>query len=218
MDNQIAMNKKIKICFIDEEATWRMEAYRNFKDEFEVHIVEDDQFPKEVSGMWQIITDADADVVIVDYRLNESGILSYTGESVLREIRKHNLYLPVFMVTSYEDNAIQECDEVQIIRGKNVLNTAENLSKFKHLISAAVERYQKKKAESEKIVQELSRKLDAGQTLTESEVAHKFDAELYLASLDLESGVRANMINQTTSQQMSDMLTLAQSIVERLDK
>lgn len=195
-----------------------MEAYRNFKDEFEVHIVEIDQFPKEVSGIWQTITEADADAVIVDYRLNESGVLPYTGESVLREIRKHNQYLPVFMVTSYEDNAIQECDEVQIIRGKNVLNTAENLSKFKHLIKAAVERYQNKKAECEETILTLSRKIDKGESLTETENAAKFDAELYLASLDLDSSVRANMINQKTSQQMTDMLQLAKSIVEHLEK
>ena len=156
--------------------------------------------------------------MIVDYRLNESGVLAYTGESVLREIRKHNLHLPVFMVTSYEDNAIQECDEVQIIRGKNVLNTSENLSKFKHLIKAAVERYQSKKAESEAVVQELSRKIDKGESLSETEYAAKFDAELYLSELDLDSRVRANIINQQTSQQMAEMLTLAQSIVERLDK
>lgn len=212
------MNKKIKMCFLDEEAAWRMEAYRNFKDEFEVHIVEDNQFPKEVSGIWQIITEIEADVVIVDYRLNESGVLSYTGENVLHEIRKHNLHLPVFMVTSYEDNAIDECEEVQIIRGKDVLNTAENISNFKHLMRASVERYQKKKEESEFIVQMLSRKIDNGEPLTEAENAAKFDAELYLSELDLDSCVRANMINQQTSQQMADMLSIAQSIVERLDK
>ena len=195
-----------------------MEAYKNFKDEFEVHIVEVEQFPKVVSGIWQTIVNTEADAVIVDYRLNESGVLAYTGESVLREIRKHNLHLPVFMVTSYEDNAIQECDEVQIIRGKNVLNTSENLSKFKHLIKAAVERYQSKEAESEAVVQELSRKIDKGEPLTETEYATKFDAELYLSELDLDSRVRANIINQQTSQQMAEMLTLAQSIVERLDK
>lgn len=212
------MNKKIRICFLDEEPTWQLEAYKNFKDEFEVHIVEVEQFPKAVSGIWQTIVNTEADAVIVDYRLNESGVLAYTGESVLREIRKHNLHLPVFMVTSYEDNAIQECDEVQIIRGKNVLNTSENLSKFKHLIKAAVERYQSKEAESEAVVQELSRKIDKGEPLTETEYATKFDAELYLSELDLDSRVRANIINQQTSQQMAEMLTLAQSIVERLDK
>ena len=145
-------------------------------------------------------------------------MLSYTGENVLHEIRKHNLHLPVFMVTSYEDNAIDECEEVQIIRGKDVLNTAENISNFKHLMRASVERYQKKKEESESVVQVLSRKIDNGEPLTEAENAAKFDAELYLSELDLDSCVRANMINQQTSQQMADMLSIAQSIVERLDK
>ena len=212
------MDNKIKICFLDEEPTWQLEVYRNFKDEFDVHIVDIDQFPKEVCGIWQTIIDTDADVVIVDYRLNESGVIPYTGESVLREIRKHNLFFPVFMVTSYEDYAFRECDEVQIIRGKNVLNTAENLSKFKHLITAAVERYQNKKAQCESVVQKLSSKIDNGEALTETENASKFDAELYLASLDLDSGVRANMINQQTSQQMTDMLSLAQSILDCLIK
>ena len=203
-----------KIVYIDEQAGWQSTVYAALSDKYDIYIPE--TMPRNVSDIWTEVRDSQ--VVIVDFRLNESGPVSYTGDDVAREIHKHNKHLPIFIITSFEDNAIQECDEVQIIRGKNVLNTADNLNKFKHLISAAVERYQKKKAESEKIVQELSRKLDAGQTLTESEVAHKFDAELYLASLDLESGVRANMINQTTSQQMSDMLTLAQSIVERLDK
>ena len=210
------MNTKIKICFLDEDENWRMDAYNNLKEDFDVHIVELEQFPRNVADIWPVIAEAGADVVIVDYRLNESGILSYTGENVVREIRKHNKHLPVFMVTSFENNAILECTEVQIIRGKNVLNTADNLEQFKKLLRAAVGQYQRKKATCESVVRELTNRINKGESLSESEIAQKFDAELYLSELDLDSGVRANMINQTTSQQMTDMLQLAKSIVERL--
>ena len=204
----------IKIVYIDEEPGWQSTAHAALSDKYDIHIPE--VLPKNVSDLWDEVRDCQ--VAVIDYRLNESGQVAYTGDDVVREIHKHNKYFPAIIITSYEDNAIQECDEVQIIRGKNVLNTSENLSKFKHLIKAAVERYQSKKAESEAVVQELSRKIDKGEPLTETEYATKFDAELYLSELDLDSRVRANIINQQTSQQMAEMLTLAQSIVERLDK
>lgn len=207
---------KFKLCFLDEEDSWRYMAKKRLSDEFDVTIVEQDEFPQAVSELWTIIKDSDADVVIVDYRLNESGILSYTGDAVVREIRKHNRHLPVFMITSYESNAIQECEEVQIIRGKDMLSDVEKSEHLKLLIKASVERYIRERERAEKVVQVLSAKIDAGSVLSEPEEADRFDAEIYLSELDLDSGVRASLCRTETSANLLKLVEQTTALLSKL--
>ena len=106
--------------------------------------------PQNVTDIWGEV--CNSQVAVIDYRLNESGQVAYTGDDVVREIHKHNRHFPVIIITSYEDNAIQECTEVQTIRGKEMFNSAEELKKLCHMIDSAAAIYEKKKTETEDVI------------------------------------------------------------------
>ena len=212
------MEDKIKLCYLDEQEQWQYMAHQKLGNDFDLRMLEQSQFPNDVSNIWSIIFDMNVDVVIVDYKLNESGILPYTGDQVIHEIRKHNLHLPVFMITSFELNALQESEEVQVIRGKDMLANPEKFDLLKTLIISSVNKYRTKKEKCEELIYKLASKIDAGETLSEEEEANKFDAELYLSELDLDSGFRKHLISQDASQKLSDMVNLAHSILEHLSK
>lgn len=212
------MSNKIKICFLDEEPTWQYMAHKKLGDDFDVDILEQEKLPKEVSSIWSIIIEKEPDVIIVDYKLNESGVLPYTGDAVVSEIRKHNLHLPIFMMTSFEQNALQECVEVQIVRGKEMLSESSKLENLKTLIRASVNQYNSRKLEYEGTILRLAAKIDAGEELTEDEMADKFDAELYISELDLDSGVRSHLINHAVSSNLSDLVEMAGAILDKISK
>ena len=102
----------IKVVFLDEEQGWQSSFYNSFSEKYEIIIP--DTLPKNIEDIWELIRDSQ--IAVVDYRLNGDGNISYTGDAVAREIHKHNKHFPVLILTSYEDNAIQECIETQSIR------------------------------------------------------------------------------------------------------
>jgi hypothetical protein len=151
-------------------------------------------------------------VAIIDYRLNESN-LSYTGDDVVREIHKHNKHFPTIIITSYEDNAIQECTEIQTIRGKEMFNSSEELNKLCHMIDSAVAIYEKKKKVSENTILSIQEKIATGESLSEIEEADRYDAEQYLSELDLDSSAKGILVNTKTLKGLEEMLSLARTIV-----
>lgn len=204
----------IKIVYIDEEPGWQSTAHAALSDKYDIHIPE--VLPKNVSDLWDEVRDCQ--VAVIDYKLNESGQVAYTGDDVVREIHKHNKYFPAIIITSYEDNAIQECTAIQTIRGKELFNSTEDLKKLCHMIDSAVAIYEKKKRDSEDIIFSLQEKIAAGEALSEKEEADRYDAEQYLSELDLDSSARGILINTKTLKGIDEMLSLARSIVAKHDK
>lgn len=204
----------IKVAYIDEEAGWQSTAYAALSDKYAIYIPE--VLPGSVTDIWEEVRDCQ--VAVIDYRLNESGLVAYTGDEVVREIHKHNRHYPTIIITSYEDNAIQECTETQIIRGKEMFNSDEELKKLCHMIDSAATIYEKKKTESEDLICALQKKVAVGETLTEKEEADRFDAEQYLSELDMDSSVRGILINTKTLKGLEEMLSLARTIVSNHNK
>jgi len=204
----------IRVVYIDEEVGWQSTVYAALSEKYEIGIPE--ELPRDISDIWGLI--CDAQVAIIDYRLNGDNLVSYTGDDVAREIHKHNKHFPIFIITSFEDNAIQECTEVQSIRGKEIFTSPESLIKLNHMIDSAVSIYDNKKASCEKCICMYQEKIANGEPLTALEEAERFDAELYLSELDMDTSARADLISTGTSKNLKEMLELARSIVSNYSK
>ena len=145
--------------------------------------------------------------------MNDTGKVSYTGDDVIRELHRHNKHLPMFIITSYEDNALIECKEAQIIRGKELFGDAKQYEKLKSIITANVNNYNSRKASAEYIIKKFQDKVSKGENLTNEESATKFETELYLSELDLDNSVRSDLITSTSNDTLEELLKVAQSIV-----
>ena len=201
----------IKVAYIDEDAGWQSIAHAALSDKYDIYIPE--VIHKNVTDICGEV--CNCNVALIEYGLNESGHVAYTGDDVVREIHKHNRHFPVIIITSYKDNVIQKCTEVQTIIGKEMLNSDEELKKLCHMIDSAATIYEKKKAESENVICILQEKIAAGEKLSYKEEADMYDAELYLSELDLDSSAREILINTRTLKDIDEMLSLARTIVEK---
>lgn len=199
----------IKLLYLDEEQGWQSTFHTKFTKKYELSIPE--FMPQRIDDIWPMV--GEAQVIITDYRLNGNGDVAYTGDDVARMIHRHNKHLPVFIITSYEDNAIQECTETQIIRGKEMFTNAQLLDKLCLMIEAAVNIYDSKKRDCELCIQRLLDKIERGEELTPTEESDRFDAELYLSELDLDSSFRSNLMTKGTFKELDEMISLAQTIV-----
>jgi hypothetical protein len=205
------MSDKIRLVYLDEEEGWQSIAHSRLKNDFQLHIPQ--YMPDNIEDIWRDVCEFDAQAVLIDYRLNDTGKVSYTGDDVIRELHRHNKHLPMFIITSYEDNALIECKEAQIIRGKELFGDAKQYEKLKSIITANVNNYNSRKASAEYIIKKFQDKVSKGENLTNEESATKFETELYLSELDLDNSVRSDLITSTSNDTLEELLKVAQSIV-----
>lgn len=205
------MNDKIRLVYLDEDAGWQSLAHSVLKNDFQLHIPE--SMPQNIEDIWQEICEFDAQAVLIDYRLNNTGVVSYTGDDVIHVLHRHNKHLPMFIITSFESNALVECKEAQIIRGKELFTGAQ-YEKLKSIITANVNNYNNRKTSAENIIKQSQDKVSKGENLTNEELAARFEAELYLSELDLDNSVRADLITSKSNETLEELLKVAQSIVD----
>ena len=206
------MSDKIRLIYWDEEPSWQSQVHAALNEYFELIIPE--ELPLDLQSLWSTVLEYGAQAIVVDYRLNGSGIVSYTGDEVIREIHRHNKHLPAFIITSFEENAIVECREAQIIRGKELITKADETSKLVNIITSGVNRYEIQKNSAEGVLIKLEDKLSKGISLSDSDELNKFEAEMYLAELDMDSGARNQMITIGSERNLIKMLALAREIVD----
>lgn len=206
------MSDKIRLIYWDEEPSWQSQVHAALNEYFELIIPE--ELPLDLQSLWSTVLEYGAQAILVDYRLNGSGIVSYTGDEVIREIHRHNKHLPAFIITSFEENAIVECREAQIIRGKELITKADETSKLVNIITSGVNRYEIQKNSAEGVLIRLEDKLSKGISLSDSDELNKFEAEMYLAELDMDSGARNQMITIGSERNLIEMLALAREIVD----
>ena len=205
------MENKIRLIYLDEDTAWQSMAYHRLKDDFTLDIPE--TLPKKIEDIWSKIEEFAPQVIMIDYRLNESGTVSYTGDDVIKELHKHNKHLPMFIITSYEDYALITCEEAQIIRSKDILEKTELLDKLKNIITASVNNYNRRKVQAESIIRNIQEKIANGEEVSEVESGSRFDAELYLSELDLDNGVRADLLTSRSNNTLDELLNIAQKII-----
>ena len=169
--------------------------------------------PDNIEDIWREVCEFDAQAVLIDYRLDDTGKISYTGDDVIREFRRHNKHLPMLIITAYEDNALIKCKEAQIIRGKELLVDTKQYEKLKNIITTIVNNYNSRKASAEYIIKKFQDKVSKGENLTNEESAAKFETELYLSELDLDNGVRSDLIASTSNDTLEELLKVARSIL-----
>ena len=206
------MSDKIRLIYWDEEPSWQSQVHAALNEYFELIIPE--ELPLDLQSLWNTVLEYGAQAILVDYRFNGSGIVSYTGDEVIREIHRQNKHLPAFIITSFEENAIVECREAQIIRGKELITKADETSKLVNIITSGVNRYEIQKNSAEGVLIKLEDKLSKGISLSDSDELNKFEAEMYLAELDMDSGARNQMITIGSERNLIEMLALAREIVD----
>ena len=205
------MENKIRLIYLDEDTAWQSMAYHRLKDDFTLDIPE--TLPKKIEDIWSKIEEFAPQVIMIDYRLNESGTVSYTGDDVIKELHKHNKHLPMFIIISYEDYALITCEEAQIIRSKDILEKTELLDKLKNIITGSVNNYNRRKVQAESIIRNIQEKIANGEEVSEVESGSRFDAELYLSELDLDNGVRADLLTSRSNNTLDELLNIAQKII-----
>ena len=201
--------KKYNVGYLDEEDQWRLTARNGLISDFKVSVLD---LPQSSDMIWPVVLEKELDALIVDFRLFESGEVTYNGNDIIKEVQRHNLHFPLFIMTSYENDAFSQCEDVLIIRDKSMFQNEEELVRFKHTLMGRLDAYYNKENSCKQRLLELN-KLE---TLTQPQKEEKFKIELYLAELDLDNSPALNLLSSGYTEEMAAMLKLVRDISDSL--
>lgn len=157
------------ILFIDEEST----QHDQFMDYFEQvcpEIVPLCEFPlATVAEMLQRIEELCPDAVVTDFRLNEMRVdihynVKYDGIELINAIREQREGFPCFVITSFDDEAVNGSDDVNMVYIKDILRPEADKAKvtFAERITRQVDKYRSRIGNAKQEILTLMKKRKEG--------------------------------------------------------
>lgn len=207
----------IKLGYLDENKGNRNTFYRIFKKDFEVVMLDDFAKVFTLDLLLEEIDKQEIQVLAVDYKLADSGVVQYDGDQVLEAINEHKRYFPVFMMTSYVDSAIHKVNNTFLVNDKDGLNDPKIVELLKSQIAGSVESYNRIVSEIEQRTRELETKQNTG--LSKDEETELLNLHVELNKIDPKSNPLSPDKMQTgTMKDLRDAVSLSEKILRSLRK
>lgn len=215
------------ILFIDEESS----QHERFLDYFEIvcpEIVPKCVFPEaSLEEMLETLSDMHPDAIVTDYVLNEIKTdicynVDYTGIELVDAIHKRREGFPCFIITSFDDTAVDATDDVNLVYIKDVLNTkkdTKDTSKvtFAQRIISQVDKYRSKIDHAKEELSALVEKRVKGQTgAYEEDRIIKLDSFLE-GALDAYDAIPSQMKELSNLDKLNELIGKADEILKKLD-
>lgn len=209
----------IRLGYLDENKGNRNTFYRVFKKDFDVVMLDDFAKVFTLDLLLEEIDKQEIQVLAVDYKLADSGLVQYDGDQVLDAINERKRYFPVFMMTSFVDAAIQKVNNTFLVNDKDGLNNAQTVELLKNQISGAVESYHRIVKEKEQRLKTLEAKQDGAESLTNEEEQELLNLHIEMTKIDPVANPLSPDKMQTSSlKDLKKAVSLSEEILKSLSK
>lgn len=204
---------KYKIAYIDEDQSDIRRFQRFSYNFFDVAPI----IPKDsIEDTCSEILENHVDAIVSDFDFAEQlSTVHYDGTDLVSLFLKKREGFPVFILTSYEDDAISKGEDVNIIYEKKEMDEGEQ---FLERVKAQIEKYKHKLETDETRLLELiaeskKRKLDA----LEKEELAELDSKIERA-LDKESRISNILRDDKEASELSELLKKVDELAKSLGK
>ena len=209
----------IRLGYLDENKGNRNTFYRIFKKDFDVIMLDDFTKVFTLDLLLEEIDNQEIQVLAVDYKLADSGVVKYDGDQVLEVINERKRYFPVFMMTSYVDAAIQKVNNAFLVNDKDGLSNPQTVELLKSQIVGSVESYHRVVKEKEQRVKVLEAKQDTTESLTDEEERELLDLHVEMNKIDPAANpLSPDKLQTGTVKDLRDAVSLSERILESLNK
>ena len=206
------MSKRYRIGYLDEDEGYQAKFYQAFKNEFDIKILPIENI-NNVYDVLRFINDEELDALVVDYRLADSGQLTFNGDSVVDLINSQKKYFPLVMLTSYAQDAIAHMEDVYIVKDKEEIESSANL--FLKQLETAIDRYQTKIITAENKIKELSEK----KVLSIQEEEELLRLHIFMNEVDPEANqLPASLLTSSAINNISDLVKESKELLSILKK
>lgn len=171
----------------------------------------------------QELLDSDAQAFVVDFRLHEyrtevEGPITYNGSELIERILAVRKGFPCFVLTSFDEDAVQQTVDVNYVYPKDILNPDKQLGKITlaEKIRVQIEHYQANLAKQSDRFQALLMKSDS-QGLTEAEENELLKLDSFLEStLDDRESLSSDKKSQLAVGKIDELILSTQELLRAL--
>lgn len=216
-----------KIVFIDEQQD-DIDAFKDYVDEtntkkkFEVLA----EYPREeLDEMIDVIFSLNPDAVVVDYMLNEyketiKYNVPYNGVDLVEEIRTMREGFPCFVMTAFDDDAIKEIADVNMVYIKGILHGSEKelnaKANFLERVESQINHYKTKLADAEARLLELIEIRKKGNATIEDE-QKMIELDQFLErSIDKKSSIPEEFKSLSNAKRLEDILSKVDELLQKV--
>ena len=204
---------KYKIAYIDESDVDIRKFQRFARNYFEVIPVKPNR-EKEITAA--TILESHIDAVIADFDLSEQDeTIHYTGADLVSLILEERELFPVFILTSYEDDAISKGEDVNIVYEKSEMANGE---KFLERVKTQIEKYYNKLNEAEIRLLALIEKGKAAKLDAQEEAELEELDSLIEKSLNKKIIIPDKIKKDTEEDKLGDLLKKVDELANKLEK
>lgn len=206
----------IRLGYLDENKGNRNTFFRVFKKDFEVIMLEDNSKLESVDKVLEEIENLQLDVLAVDFRLADSGWVSFNGDEVVKAIWDKRRYFPVFMLTSYVNNALEKMDNVFLVNDKDGLSNDTMVAQLKKQISSSVDTYHRIIEEKNNRLKQLIVAQKSGQMSAEDE------KELFMLNVEMNyidpkgNPLSPDMMQTSSVNELHEMVDLTRALLKSI--
>jgi len=203
---------KYKIAYIDES----QEDIRRFQ-RFSYNYFDVVPFiPKaSIEDTCNEIIESHVDALVSDFEFSEKlSTVHYDGTNLVSLFLKKRENFPVFILTSFEDDAISKGEDVNIIYEKKEMDNGEM---FLERIKAQIEKYKHKlEAEENRLLELIAESKKRKLNDAEIEELSELDSKIEKA-LDKESRIPNILRNDKEASDLSELLKKVDELAKKLD-
>lgn len=213
-----------KLVFIDEEK----DQHNDFKDYMDAagdQFVLECLYPEpDMESMINRLEECHPDAIVSDFLLNDikediQYNVSYNGAELVQEYRAMRPDFPCFVITSHDNDAVPEVDDVNLVYVKGLLTDGEknNKVKFYDKIKAQIDKYKSAISVAQKEFNELLDKRKAG-TMDMIDEERLVDLDNYLEkSLDNHTALPSQLKSSDNLRRMTSALDDIESLLSKLN-
>jgi hypothetical protein len=158
------MSIQYRIGYIDEDIN-QVKLYTRKLRDFGFEVIGYD-FHKGMTldELMKQVFSSEIDLLMIDYRLNESNIIPFNGDAVEREIYEKKPLFPHIILTNKADQAEPAVDDLKIIFDKEVVFPSDNgdtnrqTKRFIETLTKSIEQYKRHIDKHKHIISELLEK------------------------------------------------------------
>lgn len=220
------MNSMYKILFIDEEED-AMDEFKDYADETTtsrpIDVVA--EFPQpSLHEMIQAILKINPDAIITDFMLNEKKTsipygVDYNGMDLVKEFTAARDGFPCFVMTSFDDDAVKESDDVNIVYIKEILHSEKNSNvkaSFLEKVVSQISHYKTRIENAEKEIMRLL-KLRSSRKATIDDENKIIELDQFLEhSIDRKNSIPQEYKKLSNTQRLHEVLTKVDTLLLKI--
>lgn len=210
-----------RILFIDEESN-QQDYFKDYFEEIYKDFTPECMFPSAtIEEMLNKINDYSPDAIIADFRLNEKRTdikynVSYNGVELIKAIREEREDFPCFVLTSHDDEAVNDTDDVNLIYVKAILTKDEAQVKFAERIVSQIDKYRAKINKSKKeLMQLISKRISGIADVRDEERIIELDSFLE-RSLGAYNSIPTKLKNLSNLEKLTSLIDKVDEILKKI--